>query len=347
MRRKLGATLTMHGGILAVAIAWTAVVRAEPPADSVPPRATSRGALPRPQDEVWVVSSRGLSGGRCDQRAELLHYWRYGDEGWQPATLDDLAQPHTPDATTSIFVPGNGYTHGEVVRLGWSAYAHFVQQAVDERPIRFVIWSWPSDKIEGPAVEDLRIKAARADLAAYYLAWVVDRLDPEMPLSLIGTSYGARIVTGGLHLLGGGKLPPNSPLQRSNDARRPIRLVLITAAIDADWLVPGHRHGAALGQVEQVLLINNSTDRVLRRYHFLYGLRSDARALGCQGCAPGWYGRDAGKVLQTDVARLMGSQHGCGPYFATPQLVARMEPYVFCRPSDDRPTGEARTMEAE
>jgi hypothetical protein len=40
-------------------------------------------------------------------------------------------------------------------------------------------------------------------------------------------------------------------------------MVLVSAAVDDDWLLAGHRYGNALTQVERVLFINNHTDRLL------------------------------------------------------------------------------------
>ena len=75
----------------------------------------------------------------------------------------------------------------------------------DATPIRFVIWSWPSAQVRGQ-LRDVRTKANRTELAGYCLAWVLTHLPETQQVSLLGYSFGARIATGAMHLVGGGEL---------------------------------------------------------------------------------------------------------------------------------------------
>jgi hypothetical protein len=198
-----------------------------------------------------------------------------------------------------------------------------------DRPLRFVIWSWPSDQADGRMIQDLRIKAGRTDRVAWHLAAWLNETAPAANVSLIGTSFGVRIVGGALHLLGGGRLGGYS-LSGRNESLRPMPVVFVSPAIDSDWLLPGHHFGQAMSQVERLLLVNNSSDRVLRLYHWLYGRRSSAEALGHSGLvAAARLGDDREKILQLDAAPVIGAKHGCGPYFQSPGLLARMRPYVI------------------
>jgi hypothetical protein len=106
--------------------------------------------------------------------------------------------------------------------------------------------------------------------------------------------------------------------------------VLVTAALDNDWLLPGHRNGKAMSQVDALLLVNNSCDRVLKRYEVLYHRRSSRQALGYTGlavhCLPPV---DAAKVRQIDACCQIGKEHGIENYYCSPSLVAAMREYLL------------------
>ena len=89
------------------------------------------------------------------------------------------------------------------------------------RRIRFVIFSWPSSKVSGGLLNDVRVKAARTGPAGCQLAWLIDQMPAETPLSLVGFSFGARIITGGLHVLAGGSLGGSMQSDRARASRSP------------------------------------------------------------------------------------------------------------------------------
>jgi hypothetical protein len=202
-------------------------------------------------------------------------------------------------------------------------------------PFRFVVWSWCADQIEGQ-LEDVRVKARRADAEAWPLAWAVQQVRPDVSVSFMGYSYGARIATGALHHLAivpsseGGSLPP---------ARVPLRAVLVAGALDNYWLRPGSRNGLAVSQVDRMLITVNPQDRVLKHYHLIYGLRDDRQALGATGAAGlGRLGEEREKVDHINVSRQVGSEHDWRRYLLSP-LVGRMVPYaLFVEPAGQRAT---------
>ena len=77
----------------------------------------------REQDEVWLVSSRGLGGCNAQQHVGQLKYWHYDrEQSWQPADLDELRATDSADAVTVVFVHGYRIEHCEAFTKGWSAY---------------------------------------------------------------------------------------------------------------------------------------------------------------------------------------------------------------------------------
>jgi hypothetical protein len=293
--------------------------------------------LPRPQDQLWLVSSRGLGCGDLGARVARLQYWRYDREhSWTRSNLDELLASDDPNVVTTIFVHGNRISRDEAFTKGWTTYRTLVQFA-DERPVRFVIWSWPSEAVHG-LVNDARLKATRTDPAAFYLGWFVDRLNPDVPVSFWGHSFGARIVTGALHLLGGGAINGERLEERLHTNRQPMQTVLLAAALDSDWLLSGHCHGRALSQVASMLLVNNGCDALLKRYHLIYADRGHEQALGYVGLGTSWLPVwDAQKISQTDACCQVGRRHALYLYLASSNLVARMRSYLLFAPSDAPP----------
>jgi len=273
----------------------------------------------RVQDQLWLVSDRGLGCNVADG-AGRLQYWRYDcQQLWTRASLNELLAAEDPDLITTVFVHGNRIGRDEAFTRGWSAYRALVRRA-DERPVRFIIWSWPSDPVRG-LLDDARLKANRTNVTGYYLAWFLDRLNPQSSLSLWGHSYGARAVTGALHLLGGGQLAGRVLGERVHPRRDAAQVVLLVAALDNHWLIPGHTHGRAMSQTQELLLVNNSADRLLKRYHLLYGRRSCATALGYFGISRGSLGADGNKVRQVDASCQVGKRHQVAFYLGAPGLM--------------------------
>ena len=282
-----------------------------------------------------MISTRSLG---CNPAVSLAGFkaWRYVDGRWAAASAAEFLASDDPAVPTTFFPHGNRIDHCMAFTVGWKVYANLARQAPTAEPLRFVLWSWPSDRIQGGQVQDVRVKAARTNVGGYHMAWFLDQLDPQVRVNLIGYSFGARIVTGSLHLLGGGSIGQYTLTNRQHLDRTPLRAVLQAAALDNDWLLPGRRHGQALSQLDQLLLINNSCDQVLRRYARLYGQRKNCgpQALGYTGFAGlgSLSAIDRAKVRQVDACCHVGKQHDWARYAGSPSLNASMAPYVFFLP---------------
>lgn len=281
------------------------------------------GRQPREHDQVWLVSDRGAG---CDLSADgvRLQYWRHQcGQGWVRSDLDSLLASEDSQMVTTVFVHGNRIPACEAFTKGWSAYRTLTRCA-DERPVRFIIWSWASDAVGGP-VNDARVKACRTNPSGYHLAWFLDRLDGQTAVSLWGHSFGARIVTGAMHLLGGGELCGYRLSERLHQNRTPMQAVLLVAAIDNHWLLPGHFHGQAISQASEMLWINNSCDALLKRYHVIYGRRCMVQAAGYSGVVThGLADEDRAKIRQLDACCQVGRRHLFAGYLASPSLVGAM-----------------------
>lgn len=290
-------------------------------ADSLRPGAPVRE---RTRDQLWVVSCRGEAFSAAEHDASRLRYSAYRPAGgWSTAASEDFLASADPQAVTCVLVLGNGYTSTETQVTGQKTYRHLVAGLSPETPVRFVVWSWPSDHADTGPIKDLRIKAGRTWQVARSLARWLDDSGPGRQVSLLGTSFGARVVMEALELRAGGSAG-------GSISRPPVNVVLVSAAVDNDWLLPGRQLDLALSQIDRLLLINNSSDRLLKRYHWLYGRRSTATALGNSGLPASLrVGPDRERIAQYDAAPIVGRQHGCSAYFDSPRLVGLMQRYLF------------------
>ncbi|MFV1966524.1 MAG: hypothetical protein ACC628_13955 [Pirellulaceae bacterium] len=283
---------------------------------------------------VWVVSTRHLGSCQCEEefRRGVDIHQLHEEQGWRKATLSEFLASGESVVTTLVYVHGNRFDWNDAIRRGMCARESL---AIGDRngapPVRYVIWSWPSDQIQG-VLRDVRVKANRTRCEAYYLAGFLAEMDPEAPVSLIGFSYGARIITGALHLLGGGALcglgldePPPRP---------PARVVLGAAAMHNHWLLPGHFHGFAFDQTDEMLVFHNSRDRVLKRYRLL-DHKSRAKALGSTGL-PACHGFDAisDRITQIDAGRYVGRSHAEMSYFCCPSLMKTARRFLLWERTD-------------
>ena len=278
----------------------------------------------RQQDEIWLVNVRPLCG-NTDPEAlakgvQVETFVASGDGGrrcWQQADLAGLVGGNASTPTV-IFVHGNQISPGDAKQEGLATYRRMVWASDSSTPIRFVIFSWPSSKISG-LLRDVQVKAQRTRPAGVQLAWLIDQLPGQTPVELIGFSFGARIITGSLHVLGGGDLMGLTLAARQNPDRQPMNAVLFAAALDSDWLCPGHYHGQAMTQVDRMMLLNNCNDMAMEYYRFSSQC-GNPQALGL--CGPTCIdAAGAAKIRQRDLSRWV-SQHDLMAYICAPGVAA-------------------------
>jgi hypothetical protein len=274
--------------------------------------------------QLWLVSTRALAHGAQHSSRRLtpqVELCQTGD-AWRPSSLDELIAWRDPRLTTIVLVHGNDTDDALARSKGMGIYRALAERA--DNPLCLIIWSWPADYVGGTLRHDARVKAERADADSYYLAQFIGELDHDEPLSLVGYSFGARVVSGALQLVGGGSLAGRTIAAGRNDPRAALRAVLLAAAIDDDWLLPGHRYGQALTVVERLVVLVNPQDRVLRFYRFL-APGTGATALGARGLAAAELGPHRGKIEQINVGPLVGVQHGWASYARSPDILEQIK----------------------
>jgi esterase/lipase superfamily enzyme len=296
---------------------------------AAPPEQASKGASrPGPAAaDAWIVSTRELPDAAPPEDAQP-QYWRLDQDGaWAAADEPAFLAADQPSIPTVVFLHGNRYDSDDAAKEGLD-FCGVLSGLAPSAPFRYVIWSWPADRIRGNR-KDVRAKFVRSDVEAVYLARFLSVLHPDVRVSLIGHSYGAHSILGALRLIAGGSFAGYALPRRPAPRTAPVRAVLLAAATDQDALAPCTGEMGPLGQIDRVLVTLNGCDRVLRFYPHLYG-RGGPQALGYAGPA----GLDpddpnSKKVEVVDVACAVGKRHGL-PYLqnAAP-LQARLAWYAF------------------
>ena len=279
---------------------------------------------PRPSDQIWLVNTRDVgdvSGGSGWSTARYdAGYWKGSDDNTFHGSEDQ-------DTVTVIYVHGNRMDAPGAEARGLAIYRELFSSQEGGK-IRFVIWSWPSDQIRGLA-RDIRSKAARSDDEAYLLARFLAPIPANRRVGLIGFSYGARIIGGGLQILGGGEMNGRG---METSERASFRVVYWAAGVQNDWLLPANVHGRALPVGQKWLNIYNNCDSVLRRF-----VRID-RCDGSPGLGYiGLAGKDqlppdlASRYEDWDASHLVGNDHRSEPYFFQSEIIRRTREAVLAK----------------
>jgi hypothetical protein len=298
----------------------------------------------RLQDEIVVVNIRNLCGCCTPEKVRegliIENYALCRDTDhrqWQPSDLQNFLA-FKPNVPTVFFVHGNQISPGDAKCEGLAVYRRMILHGSDAAPIRFVIFSWPSAQVSG-LLRDVRVKAARTGPAGYQLAWLVDQMPAETPVSFVGFSFGARIITGGLHVLGGGSLGGTASLSSpAHPHRPPMSVILMASALHSYWLAEGQYHGLAMTQVSRMCLINNCDDPAMKYYDFLEPGFGGPQALGL--CGPTCIGREyARKIVNRDVTCYVGSEHSLMPYVCAPGDTGLIWDYTLGSVASDGKSG--------
>ncbi|MCC6507943.1 MAG: hypothetical protein IT423_02470 [Pirellulaceae bacterium] len=265
----------------------------------------------RSGDELWEVSSRCLPDlGKCVTldpvtfRVTQFHC----AQGWR--TTDESALKTSfqlqPAMRTIIYAHGNWMTQENT--RGRASYVYNRAARRADEPIRFIIYSWPSQR-DGRPLRDVYEKADRSNIDTYYFGHFLNRIPETSPLGILGFSFGGRVVGGGLHLVSGGQLEGRSTPVWGTP--RQVHVSFVAPAFDRTWLVSGREYGMAMQNVEKLVNIYNSRDPVLRRVRFLDRV-STPIAAGFSGLADPRATQplqDDQRIAQYDCGDSVGTSH--------------------------------------
>ncbi|MCA9096790.1 MAG: alpha/beta hydrolase [Planctomycetaceae bacterium] len=286
------------------------------------------------EGDHWIVSAR-----RCDEtqlvtgcRDCLEFFYGTGQTPLQRATWDEFFNTLQPTVPVSFFIHGSFINwQGAVIEAHQTA--RWIRSAAPTAPVRVVYFTWPSDvNIPYLLPIDVNILGQRSSNYGFHLAHLVGQLKREQPVTLVGHSHGARLAAATMHLLGGGTIDGDRlPAEMVGD--RKIRMVLASAAVDRNWLNPGELYGRALALPESVLNLRNSSDYALNAYPLTKPFGVDS--IGLTGPKPQdrmQLGKWNSKLVDVEVAPILGTTHTWPNYYSEPSLARAMAPYVFHQP---------------
>ncbi len=227
--------------LLLAALAWWAVV----------------GAAGAKGTDLWLISSRSAGCSFDPQHLKIYH----DEHGcFVPQTWTQFLKRQRADLPLIVWVHGNRVAASEASGIGRRVFLALAQYS--SRPFQMVIWSWPSAKQGGP-LRDARIKAAAADRHGRHLARMLDVLPVGRHVGLLGYSYGARLILSALHESGAG--------EAAEQEKPGYQVVLWVPGVEHSALAPRGRFSQAWKRIDQVLLVTNCSDRVLRWYPWVCG----------------------------------------------------------------------------
>lgn len=312
--------------------------------------ATGACAAAETSQDIWLISTRSAPWSNPVGGEGRIVYWHLNAEkSWEQVDLGTFLATDDPAVPTCVYIHGNRTSRSWAVREGWSV-SQKLKLLAPELPLRFVIWAWPADQIRGIR-QDVQVKAYRSDVQAYYLAYLLGRINPEVRVGLVGYSFGARTITGALHLLAGGRFAGRSlPEGMAPVKRTPVRAVLVAAAMGAHWLSPGASNGLALSLVDRLLITRNTYDPVLQYYPRMYG-RGGPQALGYTGPARSLQAGAQGEKLEIlPLERSVGNNHDLQGYLRARPVRSRLAWYAFLEPpaaEPDAPQAEQKAPKPE
>lgn len=268
-------------------------------------------------DRLWIFDSRALSHNVCTASlsAPAFQVAQLDPCGnLRCASTEEFLSSLVVDRPVLIQVHGNRMDEQAALERGIFVYRNTVPHC-GGRPIDFLIFSWPSDR-EGILLRDGRAKAQRTDAEGLYLAWIIRELvERDIPVAIIGFSFGGRIATGALHAMAGGKLAGRT-LPGEHHVGAEVNVGLIAPALEDDWLRSGSYHGLATQNIRQMTILYNRRDAVLKRYWLLDKVRG-SMALGFtgpKGIGPRVDGSPM-PVFSRDCSTTLGIRHDEQKYY--------------------------------
>ncbi|MEQ1903272.1 MAG: alpha/beta hydrolase [Pirellulaceae bacterium] len=211
-----------------------------------------------PHDQIWIVSSRSM--GECEV-SDRFDVGVYDGCKFLPSTLEHLkaevaANSHIQNV---VHVHGNFTDYGWSIERGFSVYRNGIAGVPNRHPVRFIIWSWSSERAAIP-LRDFKIKTERSVVEGYRLSQFFQSAGVSDSI-LIGYSMGAQAALTSL-----------ADLHRAQPGLKQWKLLLIAPAIAPEFC--NDQGNPAFDQsVSMATILTNQSDRALKNARRVYRLR--------------------------------------------------------------------------
>ena len=198
-----------------------------------------------------------------------------------------------------------------------------------------IAFDWPAERVFRNDMRDVNEKGRRAFVAAWHLARLLQAFPGNSHVTLLGQSYGGRVVTATLHLLAGGTLKDTRYSQQYGlEAARAdlhLRAIVLAGAIDRHWLDPGSRLGEALKACEAYLNLTNDRDEALVFYPFLAqsGMHRAMGRVGVSNLDLERLGPLGSRYAERETQEELKGDHTLLDAVANPRIARWMAPYLW------------------
>ena len=269
-------------------------------------------ACVRPGDEIWLISTRHIE--TCTDDVNAVEVIKLIENDWFKQDFNSLKLAHDSDQEIQTIF----YSHGNMTDLNWSIVRglEFYENLFLNRPngprVRFVIWSWPSQRETIPLVDAL-VKSRRAKVEGRSMRAALDALDGQRPL-VIGYSFGGQVVLSAMQAA------------TSNWNGMPYRVTLIAPALERDY-IHCEVDSTAIGEsTSEVVAFVNGSDRVIRANSALCR-RAYRRSGKCDYCMSSKLTSDVA-LNEIDLTGESPKKHAIALYGANPKIVGMIQSQV-------------------
>lgn len=280
--------------------------------------------------DYWIVSTRCCKAQvECCQPCNYQVYRFDGPSPARGANLNELYASLQPGVPVCFMAHGSYVEWNSMLQDCAQTY-RWLRQAAPHQPLHIIFFTWPSDdSTRLVQTFDVNKLGRRAELNGLYLAQLVAGVPEGHPISLLGHSHGARMVSATAHVMAGGEIDGRC-FAKGPDYRHRLRIVLAAAAIDHDWFNPGGHLDRTLCRSEAVLNLRNRHDFPL----LFYPTRRlfSSRALAITGVTRGdrWrLGDQNCRIDDCDITPLVGLGHVWGHYYCQPDIAAAIRHFIY------------------
>ena len=243
-------------------------------------------------DQVWIVMAT----------ADGFYCQTLENNAWRVADVKEFYAGDSADRSTVIWAHGFKTDMTGAAESGCS-FRNTIDAARaaagSSRAYRLVIWKWSSERGAGRLRIDAQMKGRIADAEGRRLANFIGGMNASNNVSLVGFSFGARVVGSALQCLA------TSPSTYMTNRTGRVSLVLASSACDYgafDW---SYANGAAIPAY--VLNIYNPADFALRYYPFVSDTGSQAQ--GVYPITGSAFTGAVGSAFNINVSGAVGKEH--------------------------------------
>ncbi|MDR2172169.1 MAG: hypothetical protein LBP59_18645 [Planctomycetaceae bacterium] len=270
--------------------------------------------------DVWMITTETASWTRAtESEFGKILYWRLVRSGsrsyWERSDAAAFFVTQNPEVPVLIFSPGYTSTKSDTVEIGLKILSLFDSG----KRLRMVFWQWPAEKLGCRLLPDIRSKIPVAEANGAYMSMLLKRLKPESKVSVLGFSFGTRLL--GDAVEGVGDLKPSG---------MKINLIYGGAAADRQWLAKNNRNGNVPKIAHKILIFHNPDDFRLKFYPCLYENENNIQSLGSNGAPMKFIDPEYHKKIEmVNLAPYIGFRHRTITLISTKQFQDRINEYFF------------------